>query len=767
MVPLPCPQVCQQTFLEHDTQTHSKGNIMKNHNMVPRMTLVQRMLAVILSLPLLFSLLPTSIAQAALPDYCSPASNIILVMDTSRSMEGQPWEDAKTAVKNILERHPSAHYGMVYFSTGANLAVPLIENNEPDIIRSLDQTWPVGWTNIQGGLQIARDELQSKLDRSPFKELQSIIILITDGVPNRGTCRTAECLRDQAASMLNPGLNVDGTIHKVMTFVIGFREGIDANILNAIAEGGGTGQYTQANSLNELQNALEAMMTSVPSDEICDGYDNNCDGVIDDGLNPNPSNLYHGDICQTGMPGECALGYRWCQNGTWACMPLNLPQPETCNGRDSDCDGFIDGTDTNGNMILEPGESLRNACGTCDSVPVEICNGTDDDCDGVVDNGATCPVAGESCVNGQCVNPCASGECPSGLVCQNGWCVEACSLVSCPAGHLCDPDMGDCYNPCEGIDCGNLGECIMGRCGSCRDLGCNSDSICVYPGNCVENTCLATQCRQESQCTVLEDGGAQCAASCATISCEAGFSCVGGECLINPCTGITCPESKTCLDGTCVVNLCTQDPSIKESCEADSKLCTMVWDNQAENTTAMAACVTDPCERTICPESNKCQSVCISGECSSRCVYKDAPDQPINPWDDLDLEDEDTGVTPGDSDVGADNGDGDAGEEDDDVGPTDPDGDAGVDEDASQTDGSINESDGGDLDRPDLGQEGGGCACSAIAGSGNSSGSGNGSPFAGGGGGGTAALITVLLTCLGLCRWTATSRRNRCRSITS
>jgi hypothetical protein len=31
-----------------------------------------------------------------------------------------------------------------------------------------------------------------------------------------------------------------------------------------------------------------------------------------------------------------------CRNGTTACVPLNRPEPETCNGLDDDCDGMVD-----------------------------------------------------------------------------------------------------------------------------------------------------------------------------------------------------------------------------------------------------------------------------------------------------------------------------------------------------------------------------------------------------------------------------------------
>ncbi len=83
------------------------------------------------------------------------------------------------------------------------------------------------------------------------------------------------------------------------------------------------------------------------SDEICNGSDDDCDGVVDNGV----------------------------LNACGACGPV---PSETCNGADDDCDGSID-------------EGVLNACGGCGPVPVETCDGTDEDCDGLIDEGTTTP----------------------------------------------------------------------------------------------------------------------------------------------------------------------------------------------------------------------------------------------------------------------------------------------------------------------------------------------------------------------------------------
>lgn len=98
-----------------------------------------------------------------------------------------------------------------------------------------------------------------------------------------------------------------------------------------------------------------------PADEICDGEDNDCDGMPDEGLEPR--------ACGVGL---CA---RMLVCGA-QCDPLQGAAGEICDRRDNDCDGAID-------------EDLGAV--DCDACPPgveraeEVCDGQDNDCDGAVD----------------------------------------------------------------------------------------------------------------------------------------------------------------------------------------------------------------------------------------------------------------------------------------------------------------------------------------------------------------------------------------------
>jgi len=79
-------------------------------------------------------------------------------------------------------------------------------------------------------------------------------------------------------------------------------------------------------------------LCAVPAAEICDGLDNDCDGVIDDGF-------VLGGPCTEGV-GACERpGFTVCDAGgagiQCSAVP-GTPFPEACDGADNDCDGLVD-----------------------------------------------------------------------------------------------------------------------------------------------------------------------------------------------------------------------------------------------------------------------------------------------------------------------------------------------------------------------------------------------------------------------------------------
>ncbi|MFH1445121.1 MAG: MopE-related protein [Nanoarchaeota archaeon] len=144
--------------------------------------------------------------------------------------------------------------------------------------------------------------------------------------------------------------------------------------------------------------------------EKCDGIDNNCDGDIDeeDGK-PIKESCGDSDI------GECSLGERECNDGEWDdCVGDVGPTAEICDGKDNNCNNEIDeaydsdsdyyttcGSKTN-SASYYPGmpDCNDNFYGINPGSGEQCSNGIDDDCDGYVDGQDTdCSLPTVNCFN--------------------------------------------------------------------------------------------------------------------------------------------------------------------------------------------------------------------------------------------------------------------------------------------------------------------------------------------------------------------------------
>ena len=88
------------------------------------------------------------------------------------------------------------------------------------------------------------------------------------------------------------------------------------------------------------------------SKENCNGKDDDCDGYVDTKWDEKTqSQRPLTQPCPDILdPKICYKGTKTCKNGSWSdCMDIGWKKKETCNGKDDDCDGKID-------------ENLRQAC---------------------------------------------------------------------------------------------------------------------------------------------------------------------------------------------------------------------------------------------------------------------------------------------------------------------------------------------------------------------------------------------------------------------
>lgn len=117
---------------------------------------------------------------------------------------------------------------------------------------------------------------------------------------------------------------------------------------------GSTSSSTSGASTNELGETRgdtgASEPTCTPELEVCDGADNDCDGLVDNVDGGSCGGCQEGatECCYDGPPeteavGACLAGTRTCTNGAWGpCEGAVLPVDEVCNQADDDCDGQTD-----------------------------------------------------------------------------------------------------------------------------------------------------------------------------------------------------------------------------------------------------------------------------------------------------------------------------------------------------------------------------------------------------------------------------------------
>lgn len=326
--------------------------------------------------------------------------------------------------------------------------------------------------------------------------------------------------------------------------------------------------------------------TGAPTDETCDGVDDDCDGSLDDDYAPEATSCGVGACGRMGLT-SCVAGVE--QDSCVAGAPA--PSDASCNGVDEDCSGVNDEDyvpQATSGGVGACGRTGTTSCvsgavvdGCTPGVPAlddNSCNGVDEDCDSNQDESylgsptscgvGACAASGTTVCNaGAIQNTCSPGtpgpddascngvdeDCSGAadedyvVVCASGVALASCvggsvTPVSCSDGNACTADScdaGACVHASEILDDGN----------PCTDDLCDPD------GGVTHVPAVGRACTDDDACTTSDacDGTGACVGSVVVV--DDGNTCTADACdsitgvSHSPTPGVACNDGSLCTTG--------------------------------------------------------------------------------------------------------------------------------------------------------------------------------------------------------------------------
>ena len=159
-----------------------------------------------------------------------PPLDVVLVLDKSGSMSGEPIESVKAATAHLLRLvGPTDRVGVVAFDDTVELVLSLDHHPADAAIARVNAVDGGGMTNLSGGWLKGLEMLEA----SPRPDALRRIVILTDGHANVG-----ETNPDRLA-----GIAGSARGRNITTSTIGFGDGYDERLLSVLADTGSGNDY--------------------------------------------------------------------------------------------------------------------------------------------------------------------------------------------------------------------------------------------------------------------------------------------------------------------------------------------------------------------------------------------------------------------------------------------------------------------------------------------------------------------------------------------